>query len=72
LTQDLARLQEPGMAYVFIAAADAATAHRIADLIAARHPKTSPPRVRTAADGTVEFDLYTYTLEISSQHPSNT
>jgi hypothetical protein len=63
MTGKLGPLYEPGVARVRIAAADAATAHRVADVIASRYPGTRPPRVTTDADGLVEFDLYTYTLE---------
>ncbi|WP_431961641.1 hypothetical protein [Actinacidiphila sp. bgisy160] len=63
MTGQLGPLYEPGVAYVRIAAADAATAHRVADVIASRYSGTRPPRVTTHADGLVEFDLYTYTLE---------
>lgn len=57
-------LHEPGVAHVRIAAADAATAHRVADIIASRYPRTRPPSVRTTPDGMVEFDLYTDTLDV--------
>lgn len=69
MTEHLGPLYEPGVAYVRIAAADAATAHRVADVIASRYPGTRPPRVTTGADGLVEFDLYTYTLEASPSGP---
>jgi hypothetical protein len=68
MAENLGLLHEPGMAYVRIAAADAATAHRIADVIASRYPDTRPPRVRTTPDGLVEFDLYTDTLNIAPKH----
>lgn len=68
MADNLGLLHEPGMAYVSITAADAATAHRIADVIASRYPDTRPPRVRTTPEGLVEFDLYTDTLNIAPQH----
>jgi hypothetical protein len=55
---------DPGVAHIRICAADAATAHRVADVIAARYPRTRPPSVRTTPDGLVEFDLYTDTLDV--------
>jgi hypothetical protein len=51
------------VAHIRIAAADAATAHRIADTISSRYPRTRPASVRTTPDGLVEFDLYTDTLD---------
>jgi hypothetical protein len=65
---DLSRygpLRQPGVARVRIEAADAATAHRVADVIAARFPRTRPPGVHTMPDGLVEFDLYTDTFDIA-------
>lgn len=56
-------LLEPGVAHVRISAADAATAHRVADLITSRYPRTRPPSLRTTPEGLVEFDLYTDTLD---------
>jgi hypothetical protein len=55
---------EPGVAHVRICATDAATAHRVADVIASRYPRTRPPSVSTTADGLVEFVLYTDTLDV--------
>lgn len=69
MAEDFGPLYEPGVAYVRIAAADAATAHRVADLIASRYPGTRPPSVTTNADGLVEFALFTHTLESSPTHP---
>ncbi|MEU6344124.1 hypothetical protein ABZ883_24630 [Streptomyces sp. NPDC046977] len=69
MADDIGPLYEPGVAHVRITAADAATAHRVADLIASRFPGTRPASVTTAADGLVEFVLFTHTLESSPTHP---
>ncbi|MDX6349140.1 MAG: hypothetical protein QOF84_3930 [Streptomyces sp.] len=63
MAQHFGPLHEPGVAHIRIAAADAATAHRIADTISSRYPRTRPASVRTTPDGLVEFDLYTDTLD---------